>query len=194
MSTLEQSRYLATAIPGPVSAELLARKSAAVARGVGTTMPIYAARAFGGIVVRAAYRSPGVNDFCHQRNKPGDFAYFCSDNVYGAARHIWDLRDADGHMGATASVFVPWYLERYVETGDFRPLAWWIVDHISDYAEAIFYPWLCAFNIRWYEVPSDKAIKYDSPEQREDIVLTRRGMDGFDGDHADQYPGFPAAG
>ncbi len=50
MSTLEQSRYLATAIPGPVSAELLARKSAAVARGVGTTMPIYAARAFGGIV------------------------------------------------------------------------------------------------------------------------------------------------
>ena len=50
MSTLEQSRYLATAIPGPLSAELLARKSAAVARGVGTTMPIYAARASGGIV------------------------------------------------------------------------------------------------------------------------------------------------
>ncbi|MCH9700746.1 MAG: 4-aminobutyrate--2-oxoglutarate transaminase [Actinomycetia bacterium] len=50
MSTLEQSRYLATTIPGPVSAELLARKSAAVARGVGTTMPVYAARAFGGIV------------------------------------------------------------------------------------------------------------------------------------------------
>ena len=29
---------------------------------------------------------------------------------------------------------------------------------------------------------------------REDIVLTRRGMDGFDGDHSDQYLGFPAAG
>lgn len=50
MSTLEQSRYLATAIPGPLSAELAARKSAAVARGVGTTMPVYAARASGGIV------------------------------------------------------------------------------------------------------------------------------------------------
>ena len=157
-------------------------------------------RAFGGIVVRSAYRSPGVNDFCHQRNKPGDFAYFCSDNVYGAARHIWDLRDADGHMGATASVFVPWYLERYAETGDFRPLAWWIVDHIPDYAEAIFYPWLCAFNIRWYEGPSDQSIYDGTPQTtdtvdgEENIVLTRRGMDGFDGDHADQYPGFPAAG
>ena len=50
MSTLEQSRYLATAIPGPRSLELTGRKSAAVSRAVGTTMPVYAARAFGGIV------------------------------------------------------------------------------------------------------------------------------------------------
>jgi 4-aminobutyrate aminotransferase / (S)-3-amino-2-methylpropionate transaminase / 5-aminovalerate transaminase len=50
VSALEQSRHLATAIPGPRSAELTARKGAAVARGVGNTMPVYAARAFGGIV------------------------------------------------------------------------------------------------------------------------------------------------
>ena len=50
MTTLEQSRHLATAIPGPKSSALIARKSAAVARGVGTTMPVYAARAGGGIV------------------------------------------------------------------------------------------------------------------------------------------------
>ena len=50
MSTVEQSRHLATAIPGPLSSELIARKSGAVARGVGNTMPVYAARAFGGIV------------------------------------------------------------------------------------------------------------------------------------------------
>ncbi|HEX3546396.1 MAG TPA: 4-aminobutyrate--2-oxoglutarate transaminase [Mycobacterium sp.] len=50
MSTLEQSRYLATTIPGPRSKELIERKAAAVARGVGNTMPVYAARAFGGIV------------------------------------------------------------------------------------------------------------------------------------------------
>ena len=42
LSTLEQSRYLATAIPGPRSQELIDRKSAAVSRGVGTTMPVYA--------------------------------------------------------------------------------------------------------------------------------------------------------
>ena len=50
MSTLEQSRHLATEIPGPRSSELIARKTSAVARGVGNTMPVYAARAYGGIV------------------------------------------------------------------------------------------------------------------------------------------------
>jgi 4-aminobutyrate aminotransferase/(S)-3-amino-2-methylpropionate transaminase len=50
LSTLEQSRYLATTIPGPRSKELIERKAAAVSRGVGNTMPVYAARAFGGIV------------------------------------------------------------------------------------------------------------------------------------------------
>ena len=160
-------------------------------------------RAFGGIVVRSAYRSPTVNDFCYRqglKSGPGDFAYFCSDNVYGAGRHIWDLRDADGYMGATASVVVPWYLERYAETGDFRPLAWWIVDHIPHFAEAIFYPWLCAFNIRWYEGPSLQSVYDGHPEKRvttddgENIVLlTQRGTDGFDDDHSALYPGFPAA-
>ena len=39
-----------SAIPGPRSSELMARKNAAVARGVGTTVPAYAVRASGGIV------------------------------------------------------------------------------------------------------------------------------------------------
>ncbi|MGE2713661.1 4-aminobutyrate--2-oxoglutarate transaminase [Mycolicibacterium litorale] len=50
MTPLEQSRHLATAIPGPKSQQLIDRKAAAVSRGVGTTMPVYAARAQGGIV------------------------------------------------------------------------------------------------------------------------------------------------
>jgi 4-aminobutyrate aminotransferase/(S)-3-amino-2-methylpropionate transaminase len=50
VSTIEQTRHLATAIPGPKSQELIDRKVAAVSRGVGTTMPVYAARAGGGIV------------------------------------------------------------------------------------------------------------------------------------------------
>ncbi|MGW0158517.1 4-aminobutyrate--2-oxoglutarate transaminase [Mycobacterium sp. NPDC003323] len=50
MTAVEQTRHLATAIPGPKSAALIARKGAAVSSGVGTTMPVYAARAAGGIL------------------------------------------------------------------------------------------------------------------------------------------------
>ncbi|WP_371402760.1 4-aminobutyrate--2-oxoglutarate transaminase [Kribbella sp. NBC_00662] len=50
---IEQERRLATAIPGPRSQALMARKSEAVASGVGTTLPVFAVRAGGGIVVDA---------------------------------------------------------------------------------------------------------------------------------------------
>ena len=46
-----QERRLVTELPGPRSRALMARKVAAVASGVGTTMPVFAARAGGGIVV-----------------------------------------------------------------------------------------------------------------------------------------------
>ncbi len=50
MPELEQSRLLRTELPGPRSAELMRRKQAFVSPGVGTTMPVFAARAAGGIV------------------------------------------------------------------------------------------------------------------------------------------------
>ena len=50
MTTLEQSRKLLTEIPGPGSIELTKRRVAAVSHAVGVTMPIYAARAGGGII------------------------------------------------------------------------------------------------------------------------------------------------
>ncbi|MBB3042649.1 4-aminobutyrate--2-oxoglutarate transaminase [Nocardioides soli] len=50
-TTIEQRRLLVTPLPGPRSRELMSRKQAAVAAGVGTTMPVFAARAAGGIVV-----------------------------------------------------------------------------------------------------------------------------------------------
>jgi 4-aminobutyrate aminotransferase / (S)-3-amino-2-methylpropionate transaminase / 5-aminovalerate transaminase len=50
VSAIEQSRHLATEIPGPVSLELTKRRAAAVSAGVGMTMPVFAARAAGGIV------------------------------------------------------------------------------------------------------------------------------------------------
>lgn len=50
---LEQRRELVTEIPGPLSRELLARKSAAVAAGVAHTVPIAAVAAGGGVIVDA---------------------------------------------------------------------------------------------------------------------------------------------
>lgn len=50
MSELPQKRRLVTAIPGPKSQELQARRTAAVAAGVGSVLPVFAARADGGII------------------------------------------------------------------------------------------------------------------------------------------------
>ena len=47
----EQRRLLSTAVPGPRSRALMARKTAAVAAGLGTTMPVFPARAGGGVAV-----------------------------------------------------------------------------------------------------------------------------------------------
>ncbi|QYL25326.1 4-aminobutyrate--2-oxoglutarate transaminase [Mycolicibacterium diernhoferi] len=48
---IAQRRILATAIPGPKSAALHAEKLAAVASGVGTTLPVYVVASGGGVVV-----------------------------------------------------------------------------------------------------------------------------------------------
>jgi 4-aminobutyrate aminotransferase/(S)-3-amino-2-methylpropionate transaminase len=50
MTDLPQVRRLVTAIPGPRSQELLARKNAAVPGGVGVTLPVFVTRAGGGVL------------------------------------------------------------------------------------------------------------------------------------------------
>jgi 4-aminobutyrate aminotransferase/(S)-3-amino-2-methylpropionate transaminase len=50
VSTVEQTRKLVTEIPGPKSLEMTKRRVAAVSHAVGVTMPVYCARAFGGII------------------------------------------------------------------------------------------------------------------------------------------------
>ena len=50
MASLEQTRHLVTEIPGPASLELNKRRTAAVSRGVGVTLPVFVVRAGGGIV------------------------------------------------------------------------------------------------------------------------------------------------
>lgn len=49
--SLPQERKLVTAIPGPKSQELLARKNSAVAAGVGVSLPVFTVAAGGGVLV-----------------------------------------------------------------------------------------------------------------------------------------------
>ncbi|MEV7429628.1 4-aminobutyrate--2-oxoglutarate transaminase [Nocardioides sp. NPDC092400] len=51
MSQPEQRRIVATAIPGPASTALQEQRSAELAGGLGTTMPVFVERAGGGVVV-----------------------------------------------------------------------------------------------------------------------------------------------
>lgn len=50
MAGLEQTRQLVTEIPGPASLELTKRRAAAVSHGVNVSLPVFVARAFGGII------------------------------------------------------------------------------------------------------------------------------------------------
>jgi 4-aminobutyrate aminotransferase/(S)-3-amino-2-methylpropionate transaminase len=49
--SLPQERRLVTEIPGPRSTELFARRTAACARGLGTTLPVFIEKAGGGVLV-----------------------------------------------------------------------------------------------------------------------------------------------
>lgn len=135
---------------------------------------------FGRIAIRSAYRSRAVNAYgnAHKLN--------CASNENNHARHIWDHRDADGHIGAMACVVVPWFADRYAEGADWRCLAWWIHDQLP-YASLYFFPKLAAFNIGWHERPERRIDSYIAPRG----CLTRQGMPNHEEDHSESYPGFP---
>ena len=50
VASLEQTRQLVTEIPGPASLELTKRRAAAVSHAVNVSVPVFVARAGGGIV------------------------------------------------------------------------------------------------------------------------------------------------
>src|SRR5690349_12156685 len=57
---------------------------------------------FGRLVIRSGYRNRAVNGFGNANGLN------CSTNAASAADHIWDMRDADGCIGATACIVIPW--------------------------------------------------------------------------------------
>ena len=141
--------------------------------------------AFGHIAIRSAYRSPVLNAHCHELHKQGVAESWCTCNEDNFAHHIWDRRDEHGYLGAVATVVVPAYIDHYERTGDWQSLGWWIADNLQHYAEVQFFRRLGAFNIRWYEGPSNKSVGYLDPPTR--ITLTKAGETDFDQDHSHLY-------
>lgn len=136
---------------------------------------------FGRIAILSGYRSPAVNGFgnAHKLN--------CASNERNYARHIWDRRDENGHMGAMACIVIPWFADRYATGADWRSMAWWVHDHLP-YDGLYFFQKLAAFNIGWREQAERRIDSYVAPKG----CLTRPGVDNHEGSHAEWYPDFPS--
>jgi len=134
---------------------------------------------FGGLAIRSAYRSCAVNEFGNE-NKLN-----CASNKANYAHHIWDHRDANGHLGATACIVIPWFATQYEAGRPWQSLAWWIHDHLP-YSTLYFFPKLAAFNIQWHEKPERRIDSYVAPRGN----LTKRGKSNWDGDHSTEYEWF----
>jgi hypothetical protein len=133
-------------------------------------------RQFGRVAIRSAYRSAEVNAFgnAHGLN--------CASNEANRAAHIWDMRDAEGRMGATACVVLPAFWDRFQAPGDWQKLAWWIHDHLP-YSSLYFFPRLWAVNINWREDPLRRIDSYAAPKG----CLTRPGLPNHDGSHGAEW-------
>lgn len=132
---------------------------------------------FGRISVRSAYRSPEVNGFGNANRLN------CATNEKNFAGHIWDRRDAEGRMGATACVIVNRFIPYYGRTGDWEALAWWIHDHLP-YSDMEFFPRFAAFNLQWHEAPERTISSFIPPRRGR---LTAPGMGNWSGSHEGAY-------
>ena len=132
---------------------------------------------FGRISIRSSFRSCAVNAFGNL-NKLN-----CSRNEANYAGHIWDRRDAEGRMGATACVIVNSAVPYYERTGDWEALAWWVHDHLP-YHDMQFFPRYAAFNLQWREQPERHIYSYIPPRRG---VLTAPGKANWAGRHQESY-------
>jgi hypothetical protein len=131
---------------------------------------------FGKISIRSAYRSPTVNRFGNEHGLN------CSANEKNFAGHIWDYPDAEGRIGATASIVVNSFVAYYQRTGDWQAMAWWVHDHL-DYSDMEFFPKLAAFNLQWRQQPRRQIYSFVQPKG----WLTKAGMANQGGDHSVAY-------
>lgn len=137
---------------------------------------------FGRIAIRSAYRSCEVNALGNAKG------YNCAGNEANYADHIWDRRDAEGRMGATACIIIPAFIDVFPGESEWTKLAWWIHDHLP-YSALCFFPVLSAFNIQWREQPERRIDSYAAPKG----CLTKPGMANHAGSHESKWAGIDRA-
>lgn len=137
---------------------------------------------FGKVCIRSGYRSRELNALGH-RLRLG-----CASNDYNYAGHIWDAYDAKGRMGATATIVIPWFVDRLAEGAKWQSMAWWVHDHLP-YSYMCFYPKLGAFNIQWREQPERRILSWAHPKG----ILFQPGIETLFDDIPSSYQtvGFP---
>ena len=139
---------------------------------------------FGRIHIRSAFRSCEVNGL---GNKLG---LNCARNEANYADHIWDRRDSEGNMGATACIVIPEVADSLHQSGEWVQLAWWIHDHLP-YSALHFFNALNACNIQWRQNPVRRIDSYAGWQEgdvwRKSGTLTKPGMSNHAGDHSKLY-------
>ena len=88
--------------------------------------------------------------------------YNCAENEKNYAANIWTDSTVEGHKGEPACVVVPWFADRFAADASWRPLAYWIHDHLP-YSEMEFFKKLCAFNLSWHERPKKRILVTSRP-------------------------------
>ena len=142
--------------------------------------PIQAA--LGRVSIRSGYRSPAVN----AKGAENKNQYNCSSNESNYAHHIWDYRDKNGELGATACIVVNSFVDYYEKTKDWQALAWWIHDNVPGYSSLYFFPKLAAVNVRWSPTPEKWIKSYVTPGG----TLTKPGEENHNGRHEALYREF----
>ena len=137
-------------------------------------------QAFGHVAIRSAFRNCAVNDF---GNKNG---HNCSSNEKSYGDHIWDKRDAEGNMGACATIFLPKFSGNMkANNGNWIDLAWWIHDNLP-YHSQYYFSEKGHLNLGWREKPERWIKSYVKPKG----LLTKNGFDNWEGNHAKHYAWF----
>lgn len=138
---------------------------------------------FGRLAIRSAYRSKEVNGFGNDMQRAKKSGYTCASNEANYGHHIWDERDAEGHLGATVCLVVPSFIPLYGRGTSWRAMAWWIHDNLP-YSSMFFFPKNAAFNLRWCEVPERRIDSYIPGDKG---TLTKPSMNNNIGDHSAEY-------